>query len=99
MAFSTMALRWTWVLSRITARLTRDRPSTRTPGDRTEFFISPADITPLLTTLLTARPGRAPSSWTNFAGGWQAIRVTIGQRSLYRLNGGITARRSICALK
>ncbi len=56
-------------------------------------------MTPLQTTLLTARPGASLSSRTNFAGGWQAIRVTIGQRSLYRLNGGITARRSMCALK
>src|SRR3984957_1425413 len=99
MAFSTTARRRTWVLSKITARFTRDRPSMWTPGDRTELLIRPPAITPLLTTLSTARPGRSPSEWTNFAGGWHDILVTIGHWSLYRLNGGITARRSMCALK
>jgi len=100
MAFSTTAWRWTRELRKITARSTRDQLSTRAPGDRTELRTSPPDtITPLLTTLLIARPTRSPSSWTNFAGGWEDTRVEIGQRSLYRLNTGFTAHRSMCALK
>ena len=57
MAFSTTAWRLTRELCKITARSTRARLSTRAPGDRTESRTSPPEtITPLLTTLLTARP-------------------------------------------
>jgi hypothetical protein len=64
------------------------------------LLTSPPDTrTPLLITLLTARPTGSPPEWTNFAGGWQGTWVKIGQRSLYRLNTGSTAQRSMCALK
>src|SRR5450755_1009697 len=82
-AFSTTACRPIRVLSSTTARSTRDQLSTRTPGDRTELRTRPPDtITPLLTTLLMARPIRSPASCTNLAGGCEGTWVRIGHRSL-----------------
>ena len=50
--------------------------ATRTPdGDSTEFRTSPPEtMTPLLTTLLIARPTRSPASCTNLAGGCDGTR-------------------------
>ena len=84
----------------ITARSTRDQLLTRTPGDSTDSRTRPPEtITPLLTTLLIARPTRSPLSCTNLAGGCDGTWVRIGHRSLYRLNTGCTAHRSMCASK
>src|SRR5437773_2203029 len=85
-----------------TARSTQAQSSTRTPGDSTDPRTSPPDtMTPLLTTLLTARPCRpaSPSSKTNLAGGCGGTWVRIGHCSLYRLNAGCGAHRSMCAAK
>ncbi len=83
MACSTTARRQTREFFKITARSTRDQLSTRAPGDRTEPRTSPPEMmTPLLTTLLIARPTRSPSSCTNLAGGWADTWVKIGHRSL-----------------
>ena len=99
-AFSTTACRPTLELCRITERFTRAQLSTRAPGDSTELRTSPPEtMTPLLITLLTARPVRAPSSCTNLAGGCGGTCVRMGHRSLYRLNTGCTAHRSMCASK
>jgi len=56
-------------------------------------------MTPLLTMLLIARPTRSPESCTNLAGGCDGTWVRIGHSSLYRLNTGCTAHRSMCASK
>src|SRR5215467_6975503 len=83
MACSTTARRPTRELFKITARSTRDQLSTRAPGDRTESRTSPPEMmTPLLTTLLVARPTRSPSSCTNLAGGCADTWVKIGHWSL-----------------
>src|SRR5215471_6508809 len=69
-AFSTTARRPIRVLCMITERSTRAHEFTRTPGESTESRTSPPEtITPLLTTLLIARPTRSSVSCTNLAGG------------------------------
>src|SRR6185312_12330514 len=101
-ASRTTARRPIRTLCSTTARSTHAQLSTRTPGDSTDSRTSPPDtITPLLTTLLTARPTRPESlsSRTNLAGGCGGTWVRIGQCSLYRLNAGSGAHRSMCAAK
>ena len=84
----------------MTDRSTLAQLLTRTPGESTELRTRPPDtMTPLLTRLSAARPTRLRSSWTNFAGGWEGTWVRIGQRSLYRLNTGTGAQRSMWASK
>jgi 16S rRNA (adenine1518-N6/adenine1519-N6)-dimethyltransferase len=71
------------VLCMMTERSTLDQELIRTPGDRTDWLTRPPEtITPLLTTLLIARPIRSPLSCTNFAGGCEGTWVRIGHRSL-----------------
>src|ERR1035441_7624876 len=75
------------VLCSSTARSARAQLLIRTPGESTESRTSPPEtMTPLLTTLLIARPTRSPSLCTNLAGGCEGTWVMIGPRSLYRLN-------------
>src|SRR6202049_5210681 len=100
MAFWITACRPMMVLSSTTARSTRAQLFTLTPGESTDSRTRPPEtMTPLLTMLSTARPTRSPESWTNLAGGCDATRVRIGHSSLYRLNTGRTAHRSMCASK
>src|ERR1700677_740447 len=88
------------VLCISTDRSTVAQLFTRTPGESTDCRTRPPEITtPLLTRLSIARPTRSPDSWTNFAGGSDGTFVRIGQSSLYRLNIGSTAHRSIWASK
>src|SRR6185437_13878277 len=78
-AFWTTAYRPILVLCMTTDRSTRDQLLTRTPGESTESRTRPPEtITPLLTTLLIARPTRSPLSCTNLAGGWEGTWVRIG---------------------
>src|SRR5216683_7634949 len=100
MAFSTTACLPMVVLCMMTDRSTLDQELIRTPGDRTELRTKPPETTtPLLTTLLIARPMRSPVSCTNLAGGCDGTWVRIGHWSLYRLKIGWRAHRSRWASK
>src|SRR6266571_5935203 len=74
------------VLFRMTARSTVAQLSTLTPGQSTDLLTRPD----------SARPTRSPLSCTNLAGGKDGTLVRIGHFSLYRLNTGWTAHRSMC---
>ena len=99
-AFLTTACRPILVLCSITDRSTVAQLFTRTPGESTDWRTRPPEtMTPLLTRLSIARPTRSPASCTNLAGGSDGMWVRMGHRSLYRLNAGVTAHRSMCASK
>src|SRR5215472_19233935 len=83
MASWTTAFLPIFVLCMRTERSTRDHELTRAPGDSTDLTTRPPEtMTPLLTTLLIARPIRSPLSCTNFAGGCDGTYVKIGHWSL-----------------
>src|SRR5258707_15035953 len=95
-----MVHRTSWVVVNRQTRYTRVKLLPRNPCESAELRTKPPETTtPLLTTLLIARPMRSPVSCTNLAGGCDGTWVRIGHWSLYRLKIGWRAHRSRWASK